>query len=90
MSDAGQMPAVRDINNGRRAIGALKMPSELTRHLSPKRRELIGPVLDRAAPLRPDERAQARGRARRRCDDRAARHSRHGVQGLCGLSELSA
>jgi DNA-binding MurR/RpiR family transcriptional regulator len=30
----------------RDATGALKVPSELTRHLSPKRRELIGPVLD--------------------------------------------
>ena len=49
MSDAARMSATRDNTNGsndRRAIRALKMPSELTRHLSPKRRELIGPVLD--------------------------------------------
>src|SRR4029453_9635772 len=38
--------AVRRRTNGSRAIAALQVPSELTRNLSPKRRELIGPVLD--------------------------------------------
>jgi DNA-binding MurR/RpiR family transcriptional regulator len=40
------MGAVPEANNGRGAIRILKVPSELTRNLSPKRRKLIGPVLD--------------------------------------------
>jgi DNA-binding MurR/RpiR family transcriptional regulator len=38
--------SLRKSSNGRRPIAALQVPSELTRHLSPRRRELIGPVLD--------------------------------------------
>ena len=45
--NAAEMSAAPVTNNGRRrATGLLKVPSELTRNLSPKRRELIGPVLD--------------------------------------------
>jgi DNA-binding MurR/RpiR family transcriptional regulator len=39
------MTVVRTPNNGR-VIAALQVPSELTRNLSPKRRELMGPVFD--------------------------------------------
>jgi DNA-binding MurR/RpiR family transcriptional regulator len=40
------MSAIPDTNSDRRPTAALKLPAELTRHLSPKRRELIGAVLD--------------------------------------------
>lgn len=40
------MSATADTSQDRRPIAILKVPSELTRTLSPKRRELIGPVLD--------------------------------------------
>lgn len=40
------MSAIPDPSHGRRSIANLKVPSELTRSLTPKRRELIAPVLD--------------------------------------------
>jgi DNA-binding MurR/RpiR family transcriptional regulator len=46
MSDVVKIVTMSALNDGARDAAALKLPAELTRGLSPRRRELIGPVLD--------------------------------------------